>query len=151
MVAPRKKFHCNGEVTMWRYQAPRTIKSTGFQAIVFRPVDGSTTLFKVIGVNDIPAGEFNTPFSYMVPEGKRIRIEHGDVIGWSFQTAAITFDKSSGDPGSNLVRWAGNVYPAPLHSTIPFVGSGSCEYSIEATVQVSITIKFFLNEKLYVS
>ena len=144
MVAPKKQFYCNGEVTMWRYQATHAAE---FQAIVFRPVGSSTTQFKVIGVNDIqvPVGEINTPVSYIVPEGKRIRVEHGDVIGWSFRDAAITFDMLSGtghagDAESNLVRWA-VVYPAPLQDTIPFNNFGSREYSIEATIQVSYDIQ----------
>ena len=140
VVAPRKQFYCNGEVTMWRYQITR---ATQFQAIVFRSVSGSTTKFQVVGVNiiTIPPGEIDKPVSYMVPEEQRIRVEAGDVIGWSFGDAAITLDIHGSSVGaeSNLVRWAPSTYPVPLHGIISFVGSGSREYSIEATVQVSVT------------
>ena len=153
MVAPGKKFYCNGEVTMWRYQATH---ATGFQAIVFRQVSGSTTQFQVIGVNDIPAGEINKPVSYIVPDGQRIRVERGDVIGWSFGDAAITLDVisgSAGDAGINLVRWV-QGYPVQPSSTVVFfdvpVNSQLRKYSIDATVQVSINSSAFLMMK-YIS
>ena len=149
VVAPGKQFYCNGEVTMWRYQATR---ATELQAIVFRPVSSNTTEYEVVGVNDITitADEINKPVSYMVPEGKRIGVEAGDVIGWSFLDAAITLDiisDSAHDAGSNLVRWIEYYFWDHETLTLTFNNAGSRKYSIEATVQVSLNISssFLLN------
>ena len=139
MVAPKQQFFCNGEVSMWRYQAGA---SNTFQAIVFRPVDGGHTQYTVVGINDIPAGEINTTVTYNVPEGDRIKVQCGDAIGWSFEQAVIPHDFMSDGDGSNLVRWIGgrHTYSA---DTITFNGgSGSRKYSIEATV--SMNFKLFL-------
>ena len=139
MVAPKQRFFCNGEVSTWRYQA---ITSNGFQAIVFRPVDGGQTEYKIVGFNDIPAGEINTPVTYNVSEGDRIKVQRGDAIGWSFEQGVIPYDSMSDSDGSNLVRWIGGRH-AYSADTITFNGgSGSRKYSIEATV--SMNFKHFL-------
>ena len=131
-VAPKQQFFCDGEVTMWRYQAHT---SNGFQAIVFRPLDAGHTQFQIVGINNIPSNAIDIPVSYTVPEGDRIKVQRGDVIGWS--SVVIPFDERS--DGSNLVRWI-NKNQYSLHDNITFGGLGSCEYSIEATLHVSMTI-----------
>ena len=100
MVSPDQKFLCSGEVTEWRYQRKY---SNGFRAIVFRPVDGSATKFRVVGVNDIPVGPNNTPLTYTVPKFQRIAVKAGDMIGWSFGGGVLGFTFG----GDHRVRWLG--------------------------------------------
>ena len=136
MVAPKQQFFCNGELTTWHYQATTL---NGFKAIVLRPLDGSRIRFKVVGINDIPAAaeKMGTSISHNVPEGNRIRVERGDVIGWSFDVGVIPYDfMSDNDESINLIRWIDKNQFA-LHDIITFDGYGSREYSIEANVQVS--------------
>ena len=135
MVATKKQFFCNGEVSTWRYKASAP---NGFQAIVFRPLDGSRTKFEVVGINNIPAaGEINTQVSYVVPEGNRIRVQRGDVIGWSFETGVIQYNEAQDNDGSNLVRWI-DRRTNPVDTMITFDGGfGSRKYPIEATVSMN--------------
>ena len=141
MIAPQKQFFCNGEVTMWRYQA---LSLNAFQAMVFRPVDGGHTQFRVVGVNNIPAGEIvDAPVSYNVSESDRIMVQRGDVIGWSFKVGVLTYDIPSDSNGNNLVRYI-NKTQYLLHDIITFDSYGSREYSIEATVDVSVNFNLFL-------
>ena len=116
--------------------------SNGFQAIVFRPLDGGHTEYKIVGINDIPAGEINTPVTYNVSEGDRIKVQRGDVIGWSFEVGFIPYDETPDNDASSFMRWIDRrTYPA---GNITFnEGSGSYEYSIEATV--STEVNFSLN------
>ena len=139
VVAPKQRFFCYGEVTAWRYQ---TEASNEFQAIVFRPLDAGHTQFQIIGINDISAGVINTPVKYNVPEGDRIKVQRGDVIGWSFEEGILSYDTISSSGGSNLVRWIDRTQYS-LHDNITFDDYGSREYSIEATVQVSKNINLF--------
>ena len=120
---------------MWRYQATT---SHGFQAIVFRPLDGSRTLYKVVGINDIPAGEINEPVSYNIPESNRIKVQRGDVIGWSLEVGAIPYDMTS----DKHLRWIRGHNQYSSNDIVTFDHDGSREYSIEATVQVSISSNF---------
>ena len=136
MVSPDQKFLCNGQVTEWRYQAKA---SHGFLAIVWRPVDGSATKFRVVGINNIPAGPVNTLVTYPVPKNQRITVEAGDVIGWSFGAAVLTYNEG----GGYRVRWLGRN----LHGSLQVYQESdinACvekrEYSIAATVgEVSIS------------
>ena len=145
MVAPKQQFSCNGEITMWRYQATT---SNGFQAIVFRPLNSNHTQYTVVGINNIPAGEINTPVTYNVPESDRIKVQRGDAIGWSYEVSVLTYDSMSDSDGSNLVRWIrGNQQS--LNGTITFDGDASLEYSIEATVQVSTNVDLFHKSQIY--
>ena len=125
---------------MWRYQVTT---SHGFQAIVFRPLDADHTPFKIVGINDIPAGEINTPVSYNVSESDRIKVQRGDAIGWSFEKGTLPYDSTSNGDGSNVVRW---IYTTQysLNDIITFASYGSREYSIEATAEVSMNINLFL-------
>ena len=121
---------------MWHYQA---MTSNGFQAIVFRPLNGVHTEYKIVGINDIPAGEINTPVTYNVSEGDRIKVERGDVIGWSFEVAVITYDWTPNNGASSFIRWIDRrTYPAD-NTTFNFIeDSGFYEYSIEATVSMNV-------------
>jgi len=133
MVSPGQEFACGGEVTKWIYQGKY---SRPFRAIVFRPIAGSTTQFKIVGFNDIPAGAANTQVDYIVPEQERITAEAGDVIGWSFGDGVITYNGG----GDYNVRWVGGH----LHSGLEVdqvlninAGNGLREYSIEATTDAA--------------
>lgn len=80
MISPDTPFSCNGTVTQWRYKSSHHVNH--FKALVFRPL--SDTKFKLIGFNDIPcANASDVKEVYDVPEGKRIAVQDGDVIGWS--------------------------------------------------------------------
>ncbi|XP_071955155.1 uncharacterized protein [Antedon mediterranea] len=130
MVSPDQKFSCSGQVTSWSYQGK---KSAPFRAIVFRKIDGSNTQFKVVGINDIPAGAVNAEVTYIVPESERIAVELGDVIGWSFDQGVLTFNGG----GDSLVRWAGgNLHAKLVNDQVLDIknGVGKREYSIEAQV-----------------
>ena len=123
---------------MWHYQAKI---SYGFHAMVFRPLDSSHTRYKVVGINDIPAGEINKPVTYNVAEGDRIKVQRGDVIGWS--TEVIPFAYMIDSDARNLIRWV-NITQYSLHDIMLFDHDELREYSIGATVQVSMNIKLFL-------
>ena len=143
-VAPYQQFFCNGEVTKWRYQATTL---HGFQGIVLRPLDGSRTQFKVVGINNIPSsGEINKPVTYNVPEGDRIRVQRGDVIGWSFGVGVIPYNfVSDTHDVRNLVRWI-KRNQFSTHDIITFYNDnhGQYECSIEATAQVSMNFTMCL-------
>jgi hypothetical protein len=130
MVSPNQQFLCGGQVTKWTYQGKY---SRPFRAIVFRPIEDSSTEFRIVGINDVPAGAANTQVVYSVPERERITVNIGDVIGWSFGDGVITYNGG----GNFLVRWLGGN----LHTSLEVNqqvningGAGQREYSIEATV-----------------
>lgn len=130
MVSPGKQFSCVGQIIEWRYQAKY---SRAFRAVVWRPVEGSNTQFQIVGINDIPAGATNTPVTYTVPVDDLIKVQPGDMIGWSFGGGVITYNGG----GGTLVRWTGGHLHASLdvgqvHNINH--GAGNREYSIEATV-----------------
>ncbi len=131
MVAPEKRIRCNGKVTMWTYQGKY---SRPFRAIIFRPVEGSQTQFKIVGINDIPAGAAsNGLVYYSVPESYQISVNYGDVIGWSSGDSVITFRTSH---RVSLIRWLGGYLHADLvpDQILDFNSEFLREYSIEAYV-----------------
>ena len=131
MVSPDRPFLCNGQVTAWQYQAK---KSNAFRAIVWRPVEGSATKFRIVGINDIPAGAVNTPVTYTVPVNQRITFKAGDVIGWSFGDASLAYNKG----GGYRVRWLfGNLHASLQVNQVRNIQTGAeeREYSIAATVE----------------
>ena len=93
MVSREHEFPCNGQVTKWQYQGK---KPNGFRAIIWRPVDGFPMKFRIVGINNIPAGEVNIPITYTVPKYQRITVEAGDVIGWSFRSSVLTYNDGGG-------------------------------------------------------
>ena len=130
MVSPDQSFRCNGQVTEWQYQAKT---SNGFRAIVWRPVDESATKFRIVGINDIPAGAVNTPVTYSVPLNQSIRVQFGDVIGWSFGAGVLTYNVG----GGYRVRWVGgNLHGSLAVNQERVIGGGvqEREYSIAAVV-----------------
>ena len=134
MVSPDNQFVCNGQVTEWRYQGKA---SSPFRALVWRPIDGyEGTRFRIVGINNIPAGAVNTPVTYTVPDSERITVRAGDVIGWSFGEAVLTYNHDSG--GHNYrVRWKGGNLHDNLHANqVHNINTGSevRAYSIAATV-----------------
>ncbi len=130
-MSPEQKFLCPGQVTTWRYQCKA---SQPFRAIVWRQVGGSETLFKVVGINDIPASEIGIPVTYQVPDEERITVQRGDVIGWSCGTSVL----ASNVGGGHLVRWLGGDLHNGLDvDQIHNINSDyqDREYSIEATIE----------------
>ena len=130
MVSLDQLFLCNGQVTEWRYQGKT---SNEFRAIVWRPVDGPHTQFRIVGINDIPAGAANTPVTYTVPENERITVRAGDVIGWSFGESVLTYNIGG---GHHSVRWVGrNLHGSLQANQLHDINSGieEREYSIAAT------------------
>ena len=151
MVSPDQKFHCNGQVTEWRYQGKN---SRGFRAIVWRPVNDSATQFQIVGINDIPAGTANVPITYAVAKSQRIRVKSGDVIGWSFGNPVITY--SEADHYCTRVRWLRKNQHDTLQTDqvldfIPDVGKREC--SISATVaEVNDSgeyLLYFMHKKVF--
>ena len=133
MVSPDQQFLCDGQLTEWRYQGKRS--NVSFRAIVWRPVDlsANVTQFKVVGINDIPAGAINTPVHYTVPANERIAVEAGDVIGWSFQDSVLAYSRG----GDYRVRWVHRNLNGSLQmNQVHDISSGveEREYSIAATV-----------------
>ncbi len=140
MVAPDKRL-CRGQVTKWIYQ--RNTSST-ILAIVFRPTLGSNTTFQIIGINSIygtyvvPKG---TPTTYEVPFYERIRVQEGDVIGWSSDYGVIPYDVG----GASNIRWIDQRNRLEVGQIVD-IGAGvqKREYSIKAVVegiQFTITVK----------
>ena len=133
MLSPDWPFLCNGQVTEWRYYR-RTVYA--FQAVVWRPVDGSTTKFQIVGINEIPTGSANTNVTYIVPENQRITVKVGDVIGWSYSNHVLSKDFG----GHYHVRWLrylhGSLQVNQVHDFYSGEtnGGGNREYSIAAIV-----------------
>ena len=133
MVSPSQVITCDGLISEWKYQGK---KSNPFRAIVWRPVAGSSTQFKIVGINDIPPGAINTEVTYQVPSDQRISVQAGDMIGWSFGDSVLTYNAG----GGTLVRWVGGNLHAGLEANqIRNINGGSenREYSIRATTQLT--------------
>ena len=134
MVSPDTPFTCDGKLVEWKYQMKA---SNPFRAIVYRPVDGSDVEFQVVGVNNIPAGDINTPLTYTVPENERIAVKAGDLIGWSFDGAVLPFDIA----GSNRIFWkkgTSNLHVNQIETLQYHSGSAHNpirQYSIKATLE----------------
>ena len=71
--------------------------------MVLRNVDisGNGTLYDIIGINDIPAGDINQIVTYHVPDDERISVLVGDVIGfgWNSPGAVHTREGDTNDDG----------------------------------------------------
>lgn len=131
MVSPDQKFKCSGAITMWRWRAKR--KSNPFRAIVWRPVGGSSTKFKIVGINNIPAQDGKDKVkTYLVPAFEQIKVKVGDVIGWSFGSSTLTYNGG----GRHRVRWVGGNLHQGLEAgkEVNMRGVGKREYSIEAAI-----------------
>ncbi|XP_072046221.1 hyalin-like [Amphiura filiformis] len=129
-IVSSKEFSCYGYVTQWSWYAKYS--SRPFRAVVWRPVSGYSSRFKIVGINDIPSKSQGSE-TFTVPESQRITVEPGDVIGWSFQYHTIRYDTG----GSDLVHWrSGNLYSSLQVNQIQDFneGIGFRQYSIRATV-----------------
>ena len=128
-----KAITCDGEVAEWSYLAKQLHP---FQAVIWRPIDGFPSKYKVVGVNDIPKGSaIDQKIIFSVPLSERISVKVGDMIGWS----------SSG-PGAIAFEWPPNDYATQVkfvprtslevNQTIDF-NTGTIQdrvYSFEVTV-----------------
>ena len=132
MVSPDKQFLCNGQVTEWRYIGKN---SSPFRLIVWRPIDGSATQFRIVGINGIPAGVVDTLVIYTVPENQRITVKAGDVIGWSFGDSGVLAYHVG---GIYRVTWlAGNLYDSLQANQIRVFNTGVEERDYSIAVSVS--------------
>ncbi len=133
MVATTKRL-CSGQLTTWTYQGKI---SAPFRAIIFRPAEGSKTQFKIVGINDIPAGAVNVSVVYSVPKADRITVHEGDVIGWSFGDGFLTFDTEERHSMVSAINWiGGNLYAGLITGMIVKMNNKWYrEYSIKATVE----------------
>ena len=130
-VSPAKPITCDGEVAEWRYLAKRLHT---FQAVIWRPVNGYPTKYKVVGINNIPKGSaIDQTTIYSVPLNERISVKAGDMIGWSYDgpNGVIAFTFNS--------KYAANVkiiYGASLdvNQTVDFNITQERHYSFEVTV-----------------
>ena len=130
MVAVDKTFGCPGKITSWRYQAKF---SNPLRAIVWRPMPRTSTQFKIVGINDIPAGRVNMPDAYTVPQTEQITVQPGDVIGWSFRAPSLTFNEGA---NTRVLYLRGHISSYLKENQIRYINQGfyKREYSIEAVV-----------------
>ena len=130
MVSPDQQINCNGILTEWRYQGQT---SNPFRALIWRPIHFGSTSYRIVGVNDIPAGAVNIPISYTVPEDERIQVQTGDMIGWSHESAVLTYNQG----GAHRVRWfSENVYSSLAQGQLFNIYHGEArQYSIQAIIE----------------
>ena len=67
--------------------------------MVLRNVDNGGTLYDIIGINEIPAGDINQEVTYQVPDNERIIVQVGDFIGfaWNSPVPVHVVQGNSGD------------------------------------------------------
>ena len=130
MASPDQQLLCNGQVTAWTFQCKNY---NPFRAIVWRPINGSATKFRIVGINDIPASPVYTPVVYTVPDNQRITVSSGDVIGWSFGDSVLAYNSG----GAYRVRWlGGNLHGSLQVNQVRDINTGVeyRQYSIAAMV-----------------
>ena len=54
--------------------------------MVLRKVYTSGTLYDIIGINNIPAGDIEQVVTYQMPDDERIIVQAGDVIGFAWNS-----------------------------------------------------------------
>lgn len=137
VVSLNTAIACDGEITKWRYRAGI---SQPFRAIVWRQVSlaASSTQFKIVGINDIPAGVIDTDVTHYVPSDQRIYVAAGDLIGWTAVTSVLRYR----DGGTTTLRHTVTEDPAALqtHRIIDInLGPLNREYTIQAVVEQGST------------
>ena len=70
--------------------------------MVLRNVDNGGTLYDIIGINEIPAGDINQEVTYQVPDNERIIVQVGDVIGFAWNSP-VPVHVNQGDSGDGDV------------------------------------------------
>ena len=134
-VSPAKYIPCNGFVVEWRYVAQQLYS---FKAVIWRKIEGFPSKFKVIGINEIPAGSVtNQEIIYTVPENERISVKVGDMIGWSHGPALLPWILG----GNHLaqIRFVSKVTHPTLEENqiVEFGDLEERHYSIQVTVQAA--------------
>ena len=134
MVSVETTFTCNGFVTEWHYQAKA---HHPFRAVIFRRAAGTSPLqFKIVGINNIPAGPINRKVVFQIPLNDRVKVERGDMIGWSCGPGVLDY----ANEGNTRVRWVhGNLYTSLDKNQLISIdgGSGNRRYSIAAMLKMS--------------
>ena len=95
------EFPFHGVITHWRYM---TGYSVPFRAMVLRNVDSSGTLYDIIGINDIPAGEIDQILTYQVPDDERISVLAGDVLGFGWNIPGVKHTRDTDANTDGVVR-----------------------------------------------
>ena len=137
-MSPAKTITCDGEVAKWRYLAKQLHP---FQAVIWRPVDGFPSKYKVVGINEIPKGSaIEEAIIYHVPMSERISVKAGDMIGWSFNgPGVIAFDRASSANAAQVKIV--NGASLDVDQTVDFnkYAPQERDYSIEVTVTQEIS------------
>ena len=120
----------------WRYLAKQL---HSFQAIIWRKIEGFPAKFKVVGINDIPAGSvIDQEITYSVPESERISVKAGDMIGWSHGPGVVAWiDEGSGHL-AKIWYVSRSAHPTlDENQIVQFAYLQDRQYSIEVTVQAT--------------
>ena len=105
------EFTSDGVVSAWRLWLGR---SQSFTAIVLRKNAADETLFDIIGKNVISAGPTGQLVTYPVPEGDRIAVQKGDVIGFGWEGLPVVEHDGSSDVDSLILMYHEDVRPSSL-------------------------------------
>ena len=142
-------FPCHGVVTHWRYWAGR---SAPFRAMVLRNVDSGGTLYDIIGINDIPAGDIEQVVTYLVPVNKRINVRVGDVVGFAWNSPVpkhVNYLQHPDDVDLLLLKQYDMRNPDDLNvndrinTTVTSSNNPTRAYSIQAVVSGIVIIHIF--------
>ena len=72
--------------------------------MVLRNVDNGGTLYDIIGINEIPAGDINQEVTYQVPDNERIIVQAGDVIGFAWNSPVpVHVNQGESDDGDVIL------------------------------------------------
>ncbi|XP_072168341.1 uncharacterized protein [Diadema setosum] len=109
MIMTSLPFTCYGQVKGWTFWG--TGASGGFRPGIYRPVEGSTTQYTLIGESEVAAGHRldEEVTDLIADESRWLTFEPGDLIGWRWNSggARIRWD-SSGDSIINM-KYAGHT------------------------------------------
>ncbi|XP_033124392.1 uncharacterized protein LOC117122760 [Anneissia japonica] len=125
---------CNGFVTGWRFFP---VRSEEFVALVFRPFKVSDHKYAVAGRTIIPAQQrLNQIREHKLQHSEWIPVLSGDVIGFKFENALLTYDDST----SSMFSFAHGVNKHEyMLGTVHVIGDGISyrTYSFQAVLQDS--------------
>ena len=135
IVLPHEVIPCDGYAKTWDLWTRQPGK---LRAMIVRPVPGSSTEFKIVGINDItitPAMT-NQKITYTVPSDERIIVQNGDMI------AVGAFDGTD-NPKLQTTNYAGIVFkyarrdPTTLNPGVSFITTRTFEATFSLSVAIS--------------
>ncbi len=134
-MVSQKEFSCYGKITHWSWYVYSSNRP--FRAIVWRRESGSSTRYKIMGINDLQSSSTGRT-SYTVPEDEQIFVKPGDVIGWSYSHSySLRYSGSRYSYTEDLIRYVGGNLASSLQvNQVVDINSGSeyRKYSIWADV-----------------